>query len=56
MAILVAAPDRIQFEGALVEELAEAIGCLHAEVVFGVALWLADLGGIDVGDPDFHSI
>lgn len=54
--VFITIPDRPDLESAFVQQVAKPVSRLHAKLVLRVALGFADLGGIDVCDPDLFTL
>lgn len=50
--VFVAVSDRPDLEGAFVQQVAKPVSRLHAKLVLRITLGFANLGGVDVCDPD----
>jgi len=54
--VFIAVSDRTDLESAFVQQVAKPVSRLHPKLILRITLGLANLGGIDVCDPDLLAL
>jgi hypothetical protein len=54
--VFIAISDWSDLESALVQQVAKPVSRLHAKLVLRITIGFANLGGVDVSDPDLLAL